>query len=106
MRLVFIAVTAYAVTGLVVGQRAAVGQWILVGVWYSSAVRRKQVRTWLLASAGAVIIILFQFVAGWRYGDDSSVNLAQFMADQGITFMLPSSLSELPFPQFHTILGA
>jgi len=106
VRLVAVAVTAYAVTGLVVGQRAAVGQWILVAVWYLSVIRRKRVRKWLLVSAGAVLIVLFQFVAGWRYGDDSSTNLAQFMADQGITFMLPSSLSELPSPPFHTILGS
>ncbi len=106
MRLVAVAVTAYTLAGLIVGQRAAVGRWILVAVWYLSVIRQKRVRRWLLASAGAVLIILFQLVAGWRLGFDSSTTLAQFMVDQGITFVLPGAIRELPPPPFHTILGS
>jgi len=106
MRLVAVMVALYAVTGLFVGQRAAVGQVVLVAVWYLSVIRRKGVRKWLLVSAGAVLIVLFQFIAGWREGDGNAITLAQFMVDQGVTFLLPASIGQLPFPQFHTILGS
>lgn len=106
IRLVALAVTSYAVAGLIVGQRAMLGQWVLVAVWYLSVVRRKPIKRWLLVCAGTVLIILFQFIAGWRDGYGSVLTLTQFMVDQGVTFLLPASISQLPSPPPHSVVAS
>ncbi len=106
MRLVVLAVTANGVAGLIVGQRAAVGQWVLVGVWYLSNIRGKRIKRWLLVCAAVVLIVFFQLVAGWRDGYDSYLTVAEFMVEQGVTFVLPIAITQLTPPEPHTIVAS
>jgi hypothetical protein len=106
MRLVFLAVAANGVAGLIVGQRGGAGQWIVVGVWYLSNIRGKRIRRWLLVCGGVALVIFFQLVAGWREGYESSTALAEFMIEQGVTFLLPLSITQLPPPAAHTIIAS
>lgn len=106
MRLVALVATAYVLAGVVVGERAAAGQWILIWIWYSSTIVGKRINRWLLITFGAAVIVAFQLIVIWREGQDSSITLVQFLVDQGITFLLPEISQWIPPPPIHTIISS
>lgn len=99
-------VVANALISLGVGQRATMGQWILVTLWYLSTIQRRKMNKWLLVSSGFALVILFQFIADWREGYDSILTVQQFVTEQSTTFSLPTLMTELPPPPAHTVVGS
>jgi hypothetical protein len=96
----------YVLAGLIVGQRAAFGQCFLVGLWYTTELRRIRIPSWAIVLLASAAIAMFQVVVGWREGYQTSVTLAQFMIDQGITFLLPTLAINSPSPPVHTIVSS
>lgn len=105
-RLIAASVGLYVLTGLIVGQRAAAGQWIVTGLWYVSVIKGRKINAALLISSGIILIILFQLLVAWREGQSASITLLQFLIDQGITFLLPELTQTLTHVPVHTVLAS
>jgi O-antigen polysaccharide polymerase Wzy len=96
----------YVLAGLIVGERASAGQWILVALWYMTAVSGKRLNRWLLLGSGLAAIVFFQFLVAWRAGQTTSLTLLYFFTEQGITFLLPELSHLFPRLPVHTVVAS
>ncbi len=105
-RLTAIVAGFYILTGLLVGQRASIGEWILVAIWYMTTISGRRPNRWFLLGGGAVMIVFFQLLAGWRQGQTTSLTALEFFIQQGVTFLLPELSSQFPRPPIHTVAAS
>ncbi|HTW80092.1 MAG TPA: O-antigen polysaccharide polymerase Wzy [Terracidiphilus sp.] len=106
-RLMAATIIGYILTGALAGRRMEAGTWLLVAVWYLSAIQRKRIRLVWLVGGLAATALLFQSMEMLRGGDgtDNPI-LVQFFLNQGITFLLPALSWQLPAPPIHSIIGS
>jgi hypothetical protein len=106
-RLMVVAVTCYALCGILFGRRMEVGTWLLVALWHTSAIRGKPIRLGRLLIGFAAAGFAFQWIEMMRTDSDAieTIFLA-FFTSQGVIFMIPALSWQLPVPPLHTILGS
>jgi len=106
-RLMIAAVIGYALCGIYFGRRMEAGTWLLVALWHSSAIREKTIRTGRLLAGFAAAACGFQWVEVLRTQSDLADQiLFLFFSSQGVIFMIPALLFQLPVPPLHTTIGS
>jgi len=99
-------VAIYAAAGLMVGQRIEAGIWIMTFVWYASNVKSMKISIKKLVILFIVVGAFFESIEIIRERHSIGRSLiTEFIVSQGVTFLLPSLMWNLPSPPMHAVLG-
>jgi hypothetical protein len=106
-RLMVVAVTGFALCGVLFGRRMEAGTWLLVMLWHYSTIRGKPIRMGRLLIGFVVVVCAFQWIEMLRTEYDAASSLfVEFFVSQGVIFMIPALSWQLSPPPVHTILGS
>lgn len=88
----------YILVNLVVGQRALLFVWVLIGLWIYNLITKKQMPVLKISVFGILLMIFAQFLESFRGGrqDFALENpLSKFLYVQSLTFILPSIVDSI-----------